>query len=286
MRKLGSRAFWPNTNNIFVTQFNDVLFNSAGNHGLKAGVEYKHTNVFRNAARYARGQMAFNREFTADPQNRAATGDGFAEFMLGWAAGGNLGNENGENLMANSFAAFVQDDWKVSPRLTRQPRRSLRYFLCADVPGRPRFQFPAGLQPDRRQRPPAADSSQERQRLRLRAESAGFRAAPGPGLPARRIRPWLRAGFGIIYAQDDSFSSPVRAMDEPIAGLRRVQPGHRRPHQSAGDSARTASRRCSCRRPRSRVRPRSASTSRPPICPISIPSSGSSICSANCRMTF
>jgi hypothetical protein len=116
--QLGSRAFWPNTNNIFVTQFNDVLFLPAGHHGIKAGVEVKHTNVFRNAARYSRGQMTFNREFTADPQNRAATGDGFAEFMLGLAAAGNLGNENGENLMTNSFAAFLQDDWKVSPRLT------------------------------------------------------------------------------------------------------------------------------------------------------------------------
>ena len=41
-----------------------------------------------------------------------------AEFMLGWGAGGNLGNENGENLMTNSFAAFIQDDWRISPRLT------------------------------------------------------------------------------------------------------------------------------------------------------------------------
>src|SRR6266566_8527814 len=118
--EVGSRSFWPNTNNVFVTQFNDVLFHSAGKHGLKAGVEFKHSNVFRNAARFARGQFAFNREFTADPQNRGATGDGLAEFMLGWAAGGSLGNENGENLMTNSFAAFIQDDWKISPRLTNK----------------------------------------------------------------------------------------------------------------------------------------------------------------------
>ena len=65
----------------------------AGKHGLKVGGEYRHTNIFRNAARFARGQLAFNREFTADPQNRAASGDGLAEFMLGWAAGGSLGNE-------------------------------------------------------------------------------------------------------------------------------------------------------------------------------------------------
>ena len=116
--ELGSRAYWQEPNNLFVTQFNDVLFRSAGHHGLKVGVEFKHDNVYRLAARFARGQMTFNREFTADPQNRAATGDGMAEFMLGWAAAGSLGNENGENLMANSLAAFIQDNWKVSSRLT------------------------------------------------------------------------------------------------------------------------------------------------------------------------
>ena len=74
--------------------------------------------VFRNASRFARGQMAFNREFTANPQSRGNTGDGLAEFMLGGASGGSLGNENGENLKANALAAFVQDDWKVTRDLT------------------------------------------------------------------------------------------------------------------------------------------------------------------------
>src|SRR5262249_704483 len=68
--QLGARAFWPNTNNVYVTQVDDILFKSLRNHNLKFGFEFKHTNVFRSAARYARGQMTFNREFTTDPQNR------------------------------------------------------------------------------------------------------------------------------------------------------------------------------------------------------------------------
>lgn len=116
--QLGARAFWPNTNNLYTTQFDDILNRSAGKHELKIGVEAKHINVYRVAARYARGQMSFPREFTADPQHRAATGDGLAEFMLGMVGGGNIGNENGENLYTNEFAAYIQDDWKVSSRLT------------------------------------------------------------------------------------------------------------------------------------------------------------------------
>ena len=204
--QVGSRAFWPNTNNTFVTQFNDVLFKSAGSHGLKAGFEFKHENVFRNAARYARGNMVFNREFTADPQNRAATGDGLAEFMLGWAAAGNLGNENGENLMANSLAAFVQDDWKVSPRLT--VNLGLRYDI-----------FLAPTFPDGRVSNFLLDYSQTGPSGRLTeirphdGSDCGCQQnfhdfAPRLGLAYRATdKTVLRSGFGIIYAQDDSFSS-------------------------------------------------------------------------------
>jgi Carboxypeptidase regulatory-like domain/TonB dependent receptor len=202
--QLGSRAFWPNTNNLYVTQFNDVLFRSAGNHGIKAGVEYKHENIYRVAARYARGQMTFNREFTADPQNRANTGDGMAEFMLGMPAAGNLGNENGENLMVNSLAAFVQDSWKVSSRLT------LNFGVRYDIFFAPTF-------PDGHVSNFLLDYSQTGANGRLpqiRPQNGSdcgcdqnFRDfAPRVGLAYRLTgKTVLRAGFGIIYAEDDTF---------------------------------------------------------------------------------
>jgi hypothetical protein len=204
--ELGSRSFWPNTNNLHVTQFNDVLFRSAGKHNIKVGVEYKHENVFRNAARFARGQLAFNREFTADPQNRAATGDGLAEFMLGWAAGGSLGNENGENLMSNTFAAFLQDDWKVSPRLTLN--LGLRYDI-----------FFAETFPDGRVSNFLLDYSQVGAAGRLpqiRPQNGSdcgcdqnlHNLGPRVGLSYRLTnKTVLRSGFGIIFAQSDSLGN-------------------------------------------------------------------------------
>lgn len=203
--ELGSRSFWPNTNNIYVTQFNDVLFRSASHHNIKVGGEFKHTNVFRNAARFARGQMAFNREFTANPQNRAATGDGLAEFMLGWVAGGSLGNENGENLMTNSMAAFIQDDWKISPRLTMNV--GLRYDI-----------FFAPTFPDGRVSNFLLDYSQIGANGRLPeirpkngsdcgCEQNYHDFGPRLGLAYRLTnKTVLRSGFGLIYSQDDSYS--------------------------------------------------------------------------------
>ena len=204
--EVGSRSFWPNTNNVFVTQFNDVLFHSAGKHGLKVGGEFKHSNVFRNAARFARGQFAFNREFTTDPQNRANTGDGLAEFMLGWAAGGSLGNENGENLMTNSFAAFVQDDWKVSPRLTIN--LGLRYdiFFAPTFPDGGVSNFVL----DYSQTGPTGRLTEIRPRngSDCGCEQNYRDFAPRLGLAYRLTnKTVLRSGFGIIYAQNDSYSS-------------------------------------------------------------------------------
>ncbi len=204
--ELGSRAFWPNTNNLFVTQFNDMLYRIAGNHGLKAGFEFKHINVFRDAARYARGLMTFNREFTADPQNRAATGDGLAEFMLGWAAAGNLGNENGENLFTNSLGAFIQDDWKISPRLTLNIGLRYDIFFAPTFPDRGVSNFlldysqigANGRLPEIR--PHNGSDCGCQQNLRDFGPRVGF---------AYRIanKTVLRSGFGLIYAQDDSYSS-------------------------------------------------------------------------------
>jgi hypothetical protein len=116
--ELGSRSFWPNTNNMRNYQFSDTMFKVMGKHNIRFGGEVRREDIFRNAARFARGQFAFNREFTANPAARAATGDGMAEFMLGLASGGTVGNENGEYIVHTGLAGFIQDDWKISPRLT------------------------------------------------------------------------------------------------------------------------------------------------------------------------
>jgi hypothetical protein len=209
--ELGSRSFWPNTNNTDLLQFNDVLFRSAGAHSFKAGVEFKHQNIYRSAARFARGQMAFNREFTADPQNRGATGDGLAEFMLGWAAGGTLGNENGENAMFKTLAGFVQDDWKVSSRLTLN--LGLRYDLFF-VPV-----FPDGAVSNFLLDYSGAGTNAQLQQIRPKSGSdcgceQNFRNfGPRVGLAYRLgARTVIRSGAGIIYAQGDYLTDQLSRM--------------------------------------------------------------------------
>jgi len=59
--------------------------------------------------------MTFNGSFTQDPNNRGTTGDAMADFLLGDASGGTLGNPDGESMLMHNYAAFYQDDWRVSP---------------------------------------------------------------------------------------------------------------------------------------------------------------------------
>jgi hypothetical protein len=116
--EVGSRSFWPNRNNLGLFQLTDHFTKVMGRHVVKTGAEFRRERIFRRAARFARGQMAFNRSFSEDPNNRGRTGDGIADLLLGLASGGNFGNQNGETAVTLNWSGFFQDDWKISNRLT------------------------------------------------------------------------------------------------------------------------------------------------------------------------
>jgi hypothetical protein len=204
-RELGTRSFWPNTNNQRTYQFNDTVFRSWGKHNIRFGGEFRREDIFRNAARFSRGNFAFNREFTANPANRAATADGLAEFMLGMASGGTIGNENGEYAVGSTFAVFVQDDWKITPNLT------LNLGLRYDIFFAPRF-------PDGKVSTFELDFNNLGPNARLKQTRFGPNEcncendlnnfAPRLGFAWRATpKTVLRAGAGIIFARTDSIQT-------------------------------------------------------------------------------
>ncbi|MEZ5354545.1 MAG: TonB-dependent receptor [Bryobacteraceae bacterium] len=204
-RELGTRSFWPNTNNQRTYQFNDTVFRNWGKHNVRFGGEFRREDVFRNAARFSRGNFVFNREFTANPAARGATGDGLAEFMLGMASGGTVGNENGEYVVGSMFAAFVQDDWKITPNLT------LNIGLRYDIFFAPRF--PDGkvstFELDFANLGPNARLKQTRfgpNECNCKNDLNNF--APRLGF-AWKAQPntVIRAGAGIIFARADSIQT-------------------------------------------------------------------------------
>jgi len=210
--ELGSRSFWPNFNNMDLFQFTDMVYKNIGKHNIRIGGEFRRQNIARLAARFSRGQFAFTREFTANPANRAATGDGLAEFMLGMAGGGTIGNENGEDLWANTLAMFVQDDWKVSSRLT------LNLGMRYDIFYAPTFvkDTVSRFVPDFAN----TGATARLQQIRPGAGKCGCKNdlnnfAPRLGFAFKATeKTVIRAGAGFIYAQPDSFQVGARAFNQ------------------------------------------------------------------------
>ena len=69
----------------------------------------------------ASGTFSFGRQFTQGPNAAQASttgGYGFASFLLGNASSGNVNAINPISTQGVYYAAYVQDDWKVSDRLT------------------------------------------------------------------------------------------------------------------------------------------------------------------------
>jgi outer membrane receptor protein involved in Fe transport len=199
--EVGTRSFWPNRNNLNFLQLSDHLMQVRGRHVLKVGFEFRREDIFRRAARFARGQVAFNGSFSQDPNNRGNTGDGFADFLMGLASGGSIGNQNGENAITRNYSLYFQDDWRLTRRLTlnlglRWDRFGIPSFKDSAVS---RFEFAYGTQEYRIVRP--EDESDHGGEL----DNNNF--APRVGLAWQvNDKTVFRSGFGLYYGQPDAIS--------------------------------------------------------------------------------
>ena len=128
---LGPRGFWPNVNKMDNLSLGDNFTMVKGNHTLKFGVEYRRTQIPRSPSRHRRGRFVFNGVYTAEkPFNAASRGDtgsSMADMLLGWNNNGRWGWPNGEEQVVPYWGFFVQDDWKITPKLTMNI--GLRYEL-------------------------------------------------------------------------------------------------------------------------------------------------------------
>ncbi|MGH9839865.1 MAG: TonB-dependent receptor domain-containing protein [Blastocatellia bacterium] len=97
------------------------LTRTQGNHNFKYGFEGRMIRVNVWEARDA-GSFSFSAGMTQGPNPNAASssaGNGFASFLLGTGSGGTL-IQAWKNVASQSFyfAGYVQDDWRVTPKLT------------------------------------------------------------------------------------------------------------------------------------------------------------------------
>ena len=101
-------------------QLSDGFSFTRGRHTFKTGFQWMHYQVSYLQSSLSRGQYIFTGAFTAsDPSNSAATGDAFADFLLGLPQNTNRTVGFAQSyLRENIYAGYFQDDWRVTPGLT------------------------------------------------------------------------------------------------------------------------------------------------------------------------
>ncbi|HXB72278.1 MAG TPA: carboxypeptidase regulatory-like domain-containing protein [Candidatus Acidoferrales bacterium] len=198
---------------------------TAGNHTVKFGARFTVKRLNTNRYSVANSSYSFTPSFTQGPNPQAASatsGVAFASMLLGVGTGSITTNGPGVSLAEKSYGGFVQDDWKVTSRLTLNlgirwdhiDPRNERYNRITDfnftapsplkVSG---FNLTGGLEFPGVNGLPRGDYSSS---WRDVAPRFGFAYLVTP-------RTVVRGGVGVFYGPTGSAS--VNGNTEPIAGF-------------------------------------------------------------------
>jgi len=123
------------TRDFRLFSFQPTLTQIFGNHAFRYGYDYRRLMETRSTNGYNAGRFLFTGTFTAPASNSNATtinaiGRDLAAFLLGLPtanANSLIENAASYDVSENYHALFVQDDWRISPRLTLN--LGLRYEL-------------------------------------------------------------------------------------------------------------------------------------------------------------
>ncbi len=101
--------------------FNDTLSWSRGRHFIKIGGNVNRIQTQDRLPGYPAGLYTFSGTYTSNPGN-TRSGRGFADLLLGWSSNSQAGllarGGNGYRMLNWEVGAFVQDDWRVTRKLT------------------------------------------------------------------------------------------------------------------------------------------------------------------------
>ncbi len=108
-------------------QIADSLTWIRGKHQIKFGIDQRWIRENWINKSLPSGQFSFAASLTGNPQVAAGTGVGMATYLLGDVTGGSLTIRSHMSFHSWSHASYVQDDYKITPRLTLN--FGLRYDL-------------------------------------------------------------------------------------------------------------------------------------------------------------
>ncbi len=128
---LGSPTYLPSIEVQNTYTGSDTFTLISGNNSYKIGGEFRpeEFTIFQPAA--PRGTLTFGTQFTDNPAAQGSGGSGLATLITGQPAGGNINNLNNVDYFRHVYSIFLQDDWRVTPRLT--VNAGLRYEFFSPI---------------------------------------------------------------------------------------------------------------------------------------------------------
>ena len=123
---LGDRTFTPNPKQAKIFQITDGFSFTRGSHSLKVGGDFWQIRGFAGTSNTARGTLTFNGQYTSRVPGQG-TGNAIADLLLGQTSTAALTTQQIVHMKANNFGLYLNDNWKVSPKLTLN--LGLRYEL-------------------------------------------------------------------------------------------------------------------------------------------------------------
>ncbi len=117
IQNFGAPEFYAANEYENVFQILDNVTKVVGNHTLKAGVSFQHIRFYTLAPINSRGSYSFDGKYTGQP-GTSYTGFGVADFLADQIDSAGISNFQGVDQVRWDRAAYVQDDWKASQRLT------------------------------------------------------------------------------------------------------------------------------------------------------------------------
>jgi len=224
----GDDSDGPYANDNNSLQFVDSISVVRGLHSFKLGGEYRRDNYNQVGNQFARGNFIFDGNATKNPAIAGSGGDEFADFILGQVKRSEAAVAIASAMFVqNSFALYVDDTWKFSPKLTFT--MGLRYERTppfTDTDGRlitvgipadlsvPQVQDPSLHPYFERQgtgafydglslRWPNIQTRRDGKLGNTLVKTDNLNFAPRLGVTWNPTPKWVfRSGFGIFYSQD------------------------------------------------------------------------------------
>jgi hypothetical protein len=126
--QIGSAAYLPSIEKQNIYNFLDSVTWVHGKHLLKFGTEIRPEEVTFFQPPFPRGTLDFGPQFTDNPADPGSGGSGLASFLLGVSNSATITNSKNVDMLRFVPAVYVQDDFRVTSKLTLNLGVRWEYF--------------------------------------------------------------------------------------------------------------------------------------------------------------